>query len=183
MQEFFRGKLNTDLPEHEPRNPERRAERVAQQAGSAPEKTTEERTRSVSVGREDVKQLAAEYLREQYTTDSEMICQICRSVLPFKLRDGSYYFEKVEFLEDLRKRYYQNYLALCPNHSAMFQHVNGSRLLLRTAFVEMDGQQLTVILADADATIYFTKTHVADLRQVINVDGVGVDVESESGHG
>ena len=179
----FRGKLNTDLPEHEPRNPERRAERVAQQAGSAPEKTTEERTRSVSVGREDVKQLAAEYLREQYTTDSEMICQICRSVLPFKLRDGSYYFEKVEFLEDLRKRYYQNYLALCPNHSAMFQHVNGSRDLLRTAFVEMDGQQLTVILADADATIYFTKTHVADLRQVINVDGVGVDVESESGHG
>jgi hypothetical protein len=39
----FRTKQNTELPEHEPRNPERRAERVAQQAGSAPNRDTEER--------------------------------------------------------------------------------------------------------------------------------------------
>ena len=171
----FQTKQSTELPEHEPSNPERRAERVAQQAGSAPNKDTEERLRSVSVGREDVKQRAAEYLREQYTTDGEMICQICKAVLPFKLDDGSHYFEKVEFLEDLKKRHYQNYLTLCPNHSAMFQHVNGSRDSLRKAFIEMQGQHLKVLLAQVDTIIYFTKTHVADLRQVIKVDSSGTD--------
>ena len=31
--------------------------------------------------------------------------------MPFKLDDGSDYFEKVEFLRDLTKLHYQNYLA------------------------------------------------------------------------
>ena len=55
-----------------------------------------------------------------------MICQVCQERLPFKLDDGSYYFEKVEFLPELQNRHYQNYLALCPNHAAMYQHANGS---------------------------------------------------------
>jgi hypothetical protein len=84
----------------------------------------------------------------------------CKNVLPFKLDDGNYYFEKIEFLEDLKKSYYQNYLALCPNHSAMFQHVSGSRDLLKRLFIEMEDQHLKVSLAQADATLYFTKTHV-----------------------
>jgi len=170
----FRSRQSLDLPEHEPRNPERRAERVAQQASDAPERTVEERPRSVPVGLENIKQQATEYLREQYTNDGEMICQICRAVLPFRLEDGSYYFEKVEFLEGLKKRYYQNYLALCPNHSAMFQHANGSRDLNKM-FEEMKGQRLEILLAQADATIYFTKTHVADLRQIVEVDRTAVE--------
>src|ERR1035438_1798785 len=36
-----------DLPEHDPSNPERRAERVGGQAAAAPERRTEERPRSV----------------------------------------------------------------------------------------------------------------------------------------
>ena len=99
-----------------------------------------------------------------------MICQICKDVLPFKLDDGNHYFEKVEFLEDLKRRYYQNYLALCPNHSAMFKHANGSRKTLKDLFVAMEGQRLEVSLAQSDVTIYFTKTHIADLRQIVEVD-------------
>jgi len=173
LAEFCR-KQDLELPEHESRHPERRAERVAQQAGDAPDRTTEDRTRSVPVGLESIKQQAAEYLREQYTNDGEMICQICRAVLPFRLEDGSYYFERVEFLEGLKKRYFQNYLALCPNHSAMFQHANGSRDL-KKMFEEMRGQRLEILLAQADATIYFTKTHVADLRQIVEVDRTAVE--------
>ncbi len=49
-----------ELPEHEPANPERRAQRVGGQAQDAPERLTEERTRSISVGREAVKEDAAQ---------------------------------------------------------------------------------------------------------------------------
>lgn len=162
---------NSELPEHEPRNPERRAEHVGKQAATAPERTTETRERSVSVGREDVKREAEQYLREQYTnSDGEMICQACKSPLPFKLDDGSYYFETVEFLKELKRRHRQNYISLCPNHSAMFQHANGSRDVLAATFGSMSGSQLEIVLAQDEATIYFTKTHIADLRTVIEVD-------------
>ena len=149
----FQRRQDWALPEREPRNSERRSEHVRQQAADALERTTEQRTRSVSIGQEDVKQEAEQYLREQYrNSDGEMICQACKATLPFKLDDGSYYFEKVEFLKDLKRRHYQNYLALCPNHSAMFQHANGSRDLMKEMFVEMEIQQLEVVLAQSDAT-------------------------------
>ena len=159
-----------ELPEHEPSNPERRAQRVGEQALDAPERLTEERKRSVSVGREAVKEVVAQYLRQQYTTDGEMICQVCKAPMPFKLDNGSDYFEKVEFLPELSKRHYQNYLALCPNHAAMFQHANGSAVLLRDIFVQLAGNELAVVLAQNDTTIYFTKTHIADLNSVIEND-------------
>jgi len=52
----------------------------------------------------------------------------------------------------------------------MFQHANGSRKDLKELFVGMADQRLEVFLAQEDATIYFTKTHIADLRQIIEVD-------------
>ncbi len=127
--------------------------------------------RSVSVGRDEVKQEAAQYLRQQYTNaDGEMICQVCKAPLPFKLDDGSDYFEKVELLPELKKRHYQNYLALCPNHAAMFQHANASADSMQDMFVDLAGNELKVVLAQKETTIYFTRTHIADLRDVIRVD-------------
>jgi len=129
-----------------------------------------------------VKQEAGQYLQEQYTnSDGEMICQVCKAPLPFKLDDGSYYFEKVEFLKEFKRRYRQNYLALCPNHCAMFQYANGTRELMKGMFCSMGNQQLEVILAQSDATIYFTKTHIADLRTLIQVEdkeNLGCDEET-----
>jgi hypothetical protein len=159
-----------ELPDREPHDPGLRAQRVARQAAQAPPKKSEESTRAVQVGLDDVKQQAAEYLQSQYVTEGEMICQICKTVLPFKLPDGGYYFEKVEFITDLHNRYYQNYLALCPNHAAMFQHANGSKRSLKESFVGIVTQQLDVVLAEKDLTIYFTKTHLADMKEIIKVD-------------
>jgi hypothetical protein len=162
---------STPLPENESANPERRAERVATKAASAPERRTELRTRSVSIGRDEVKLEAMQYLRQQYTnTDAEMICQICMAQLPFKLDDGTDYFEIVEFLPELKKRHYQNYLALCPNHAAMFQYANNSEDSIRDAFIEVEGNELEVVLAQRERAVYFTKTHIADLKEVIRVD-------------
>lgn len=163
-----------ELPENEPINPNRRASRVANQASDAPERNTEKRIRSVSVGREAVKKETYPYLTQQYTNgNGEMICQVCKTELPFKLADGSYYFEAVEFLPDLKKRHYQNYLTLCPNHAAMFRHANGSADLMLDMLMDLTESHLDVILAEADTTIYFTKTHLADLKVIVTADREG----------
>ena len=164
-------RFEVDLPNRESANPERRNQRIVEDAADAPERLIEQRTRSASVGREDVKKETEQYLRQQYKNgDGQMICQACKTLLPFKLDDGNDYFEKVEFLTELKKRHYQNYLALCPNHAAMFKHANGSSDKLKDMFIEIDGNELEVILAQKETTIYFTKTHIADLKTVIKVD-------------
>jgi len=166
------------LPDRESTNPERRAERVRSGAVDAPERQTEERTRSVSVGRDAVKQEATQYLSQHYTNvDGDMICQLCKGQLPFKLDDGTDYFETVEFLPELKNRHYQNYLALCPNHSAMFRYTNGSAASLIDMVKVQIGNEIEVVLAQIPITIYFTKTHLADLKTVINADA---EVHSES---
>ncbi|WP_334545049.1 sacsin N-terminal ATP-binding-like domain-containing protein [Rhizobium leguminosarum] len=159
-----------ELPEREPSNPERRAERVGGLAANAPERLTEQRTRSVSVGREAVKEETAEYLRQQYESGGEMTCQICKGPMPFRLDDGRPYFEKVEFLPELGRRHFQNYLALCPNHAAMYAHTNGSAEFLKDGFLEVECNEIEVIIAQRDETIYFTRTHIADLKAVIESD-------------
>lgn len=160
--------LAVELPEHESRHPDFRARHVEQMAANAPLRISEVRERSVSVGLDDVKLEAEQYLRDQYTNeDGVMICQICKNALPFKLEDGSYYTEKVEFLTDLKKRHYQNYLALCPNHSAMFQHANASRDVMRELFENMQGNEMEIVLAKKPRKLYFTNTHIADLKAVI----------------
>ena len=162
------------LPESSSRNPEQRADRVEHQAAEAPGRETEKRQRAVSISREEVKQEAGQYLSQQYTNvDGEMICQICKSPLPFKLDNGNYYFEKVELFQNIKQRHYQNYLTLCPNHSAMFQHTNGSKDIMFEMFQELTGNELEVVLAQSDMSIYFTSTHRDDLRTVMgSVEGI-----------
>lgn len=163
-------KTDLELPDRSPSNPDRRAARVGEMAADAPERRTEERTRSVSVGREAVKAEAAQYLEQQYSVEGELICQVCKTQMPFKLDDGSSYFEKVEFLPDLSRRHHQNYIGLCPNHAAMFKFANGSKDLMLEMFSEIRGNELEVVLAQKDATVYFTKTHIADLIKIIEVE-------------
>jgi hypothetical protein len=168
-----------ELPDQKSANPIRREERVGQKAQAPPGRDKEKRLRSVSVGLGDVKDQCEQYLRHQYTNpDGEMICQICQTTLPFKVDGGAYYFEKVEFLADLKKRHYQNYLALCPNHSAMFQYANGSHDKLRAHFSAMTGQRLNVVLAQSNFSIYFTQMHIADLKKVIEVDAAPQSVSA-----
>ena len=162
-----------ERPQKESVNPERRSERVKDHAKDAPERFSEEKTRSVQTGGEAVKKEAKTYLIDQYTNDDgEMFCQICNKTLPFKLPDETYYFEAVEFLgrDKLEKRHHQNYLALCPNHGAMFKHANDDPSLIHKMFFELDGDELEIILAGESETIFFTEIHILDLKAVIEVD-------------
>ena len=156
------------VPDRDLNNPKRRAEIVREQAKKAPDKQSEIRERSVSIGIDEVKEKANTYLRERYRNeDGEMTCQICKGPLPFKLDDGREFFETVEFLPGLLKRHFQNYLALCPNHSAMYQYTNGSRENIRNIVASLTGNELEVILAQRDITIYLSDIHLMDLRAVL----------------
>ena len=168
----FENRNKPAVPDREPANPVRRANNVREQAANDPDKETELRLRSVPTSQKyDVKEQAETYLRERYRNkEGEMTCQICKGPLPFKLDDGQEYFETVPLLPDLRKHHAQNYLALCPNHSAMFRLVNGSRETMREAFQSIEGNELSVILAERDLTIYFSKTHIIDLKAVLEAE-------------
>jgi hypothetical protein len=156
------------MPDQEPRNPERRAGKVQEQAEADPEKSSEKRARSVQVGLTDVKEEADRYLRHQYTNiDGEMICQACKMPLPFKLDDGRYYVEKVELIKSLKKRHHQNYLSLCPNHAAMYQHVHGSAAMMSELLEQCENDRVDVLLAGKDETIFFTQTHLFDIRAIL----------------
>lgn len=168
------------VPDRHLANPERRARNAREQALKAPDKESEIRERSVSIGREEVKVLADTFLREHYrNADGEVTCQICKGPLPFKLEDGREYFETVEFLTELRKRHPQNYLALCPNHSAMYHLVNSSKETMREDFHVLEGNELPVVLADRDMTIYFSKTHIIDLKAILQAEESLSEPESE----
>lgn len=165
----YKQRRDFELPENSVSNPQRRAQKLAEQAKDAPERVSEERTRSVSVGAEEVKARADQYLRQQYTNiDGQMICQVCKAELPFKKDNGDYYFERVELLADLPGRHRENYIILCPNHAAMFQHANGSKELLEPMLKELERTELEVVLAQRDMTVYFTETHITDLKAVIS---------------
>lgn len=170
LDEYERRKSVT-LPDHEPANPLRRREKIFAHSSTAPVRKTEDLTRSVSIGRDEVKDEAKQYLRQQYTNaDAEQICQICKDVLPFKLDGGSFYFEAVEILPELKRHFDQNYLCLCPNHAAMFKYANASLSTLRERIAAQTENEMDVILAQEAETVYFTKTHLSDLRTIIEAD-------------
>jgi hypothetical protein len=52
----------------------------------------------------------------------------------------------------------------------MFQIVNGSRETMRESFLAIGGNVLAVVLAERDLTIYFSKTHIIDLRAILDAE-------------
>ncbi|MDE0478107.1 MAG: hypothetical protein OXI13_00600 [Gammaproteobacteria bacterium] len=164
-----------ELPTRESADLDRRTNKVRAEAKQAPKRETEMRQRSISKNRDQIKEEKTKpYLRSLYTnTDQVTICQACRDSLPFQLDDGNYYFEAVEFFPDLERHHHQNYLALCPNHAAMFKHANNSKDEVKGRFLALDGNDLDITLAGESVTLYLTETHVADLRAVIEAENTG----------
>lgn len=160
-----------ELPERAVKSSDLRSQRVSEVARNTPEKKTELRERSVTLGAEAVKAEAQVYLQDQYTNaNGQMICQVCKYELPFKRLNGGYFFEKVELIDGSEKRHRETYLALCPNHAAMYKYANKqlksmAELLLNAATVEIELE-----LGGRKTTIYFTETHLADVRACLEAD-------------
>jgi hypothetical protein len=147
------------------RNKTLRTRRIIDQAIQTPGKETQMRTRSVSVGYDSAKTEAKLYLHEQYTNGNGiMFCQVCKAPLPFRLPSGSYYFEAVELVDGMPKRFRETFLALCPNHAAMFQYANEQKLSMQNLLEVAVGLEVEVTLGGEPATIIFTETHIADIK-------------------
>lgn len=154
-----------ELPERPIRNSALRTERVGEQAKATPEKSTVIKPRSVQLGVDAAKMEAKLYLTDQYTnTNGQMICQACKGELPFRLPNGSYYFEAVEIVLAAPKRFREGYLALCPNHAAAYQHANGQRNAMHEVVATAAGNEVEIALGGVETILYFTEMHMADAQ-------------------
>ena len=161
-------------------NPDRQQERLAEQISDAPEKEYEQRNRSVRTTKGTID--PALWLRNQYTNeDSQMICQICKEEMPFRKRDGEYYFEAVEALsrDHFAKEHEAQYLALCPLCAAMYnefvKHDEEAMEHLKDDLIAANDLELHINLGDREASLRFVETHINDLKVILLKFGDNID--------
>lgn len=164
-------KQKPTFPEQTSNNPNRRRERVEDQLAKAPDKEYEDRERSVRSSRGAI--IPEIYLREQYTNNSgEMVCQICKGEMPFKKRDGEYYFETVEALSKdyFTKEHEAQFLALCPLCAAMYKEFvkrdEDAMKELHRGLKESDDLKVPLNLGEA-TSIRFVQTHRQDMKTIL----------------
>ena len=104
-----------------------------------------------------------------------MICQICKEEMPFRKRDGEYYFEKVEALSEyyFPKEYEAQSLALCPLCAAMY---NEFVILDETALEELyhtlkssDELEVPLTLEEWETSVRFVEAHYSDISTILRL--------------
>lgn len=153
-------------------NPERRQERLAEQLADATDKEYEERERSVRTTMGSID--PAEWLRNEYTNEADqMVCQICKNEMPFKKRDGEYYFEAVEALsrDHFAKEHEAQYLALCPLCAAKYKefikHDEVAMKTFKNTIVISDRLDVPLVLGSEKTSIRFVETHHHAIRNIL----------------
>ena len=167
-------KQRPTFPERTSKNPDRRQEKVKEQFANAPEKEYEERKRSVRISQRAITSKID--LREQYTNDSdEMVCQICQEEMPFKKRNGEYYFEAVAALSKdyFPKEYEAQFLALCPLCAAMYNEFvirakdKDAMKGLHRVLKDSDDLEVPLNLGELETSIRFVQTHRQDMQTIL----------------
>ena len=165
-----------EFPQRKSADPARREEGLAKQINDAPEKEYKPRNRRVRITKEAIDE--RQWLKEQYTNDvDQMICQICKEEMPFKKRDGEYYFEAVEALsnEHFTKEHQAQFLALCPLCAAMYKEFvkqdEGAMEDLKTALMNVNDFEVPLRLGDLDTSMRFVETHWNDIRAIVQKMG------------
>ncbi len=105
------------------------------------------------------------YLLDLYTNDEgAMVCQCCRKEMPFKLHDGSHYFEAVEFDPRCDRELPGNHLALCPVCAAKYKNARKTEEAAMCAELsESETTEVRVVLAGTEERIKFVKVHRDDI--------------------
>lgn len=153
-------------------NPERRKERLGEQLTDAPDKEYEKRERSVRTTNGAIDPIT--WLRNQYTNEAgQMVCQICKEEMPFRKRDGNYYFEKKEVLSKryLPKEHEAQYLALCPVCAAKYDEFvktdDEAMAKLREKITSSEDCGVPILFGNEQTSIRFVETHYHDLKAII----------------
>lgn len=148
----------------------RRATKVEHDAAAAPSKTYEDRARSVRIS--EPAQEPTTWLRESYTNSAgQMVCQICEEEMPFRKRDGQYYFEAVEALSTLPAEHHSLFLALCPVCAAKYKEFvkrdAGEHERIFGAIASAKEPVIQLTLGSERATLRFVDSHFIDLQAVL----------------
>ncbi|GAA1058521.1 hypothetical protein GCM10017608_25640 [Agromyces luteolus] len=170
---WLSSRAGPELPEASSSAPERRAQRVREQAADAPARQHEMRQRSVRIQEPGYRSTSKSYLTALYTNDDGiMVCQICDRELPFKL-DDAYYFEAVQFVADAQRDLHENRLALCPICAAKYRHARTTPLeevrddLLTQGVGDSGSVPVEVTLAGERQRIRFVGRHAIDLQAAL----------------
>jgi hypothetical protein len=157
-------------------NPERRQERLTEQLTDTPEKVYEERERSVRITGRLIDQTL--WLRNQYTNDiGQIVCQICEEEMPFKKRDGEYYFEAVEALskEYFGKEHEAQFLALCPLCAAMYKEFvkldESAMKELAQSLRTSEKPRVALKLGKIETSVQFVESHWHDIKTILEETG------------
>jgi len=161
---------NNEFPEKKSSNPERRQEKIMNEIEDAPDKEYQLKERSVRNSRSQIDPTTM--LIDNYTNDyGIMICQICKEEMPFKKKNGYYYFEAVQIYDNIEKESESNYLALCPVCAAMFKEfIKNDETAYDIFLNEIEESESTVIpisLGDFDSDVEFVDVHFQDLKAII----------------
>ena len=170
------------FPENISPNPERRDKAIQNEYKNAPLKIYEKRERSVPISSPDGDKKM--YLRNMYTNeDEEMVCQICKDEMPFKKREGEYYFEGVEIFnkEDLDNKHEAQYIALCPLCTAKYKEfVKRKRVELinfedniRNFQFDTDCSDFSIpISLDVEGSVRFVEKHLRDIIAILSLKDI-----------
>ncbi len=152
----------------------RRATKQQERASDLPDKKYENRTRSVRVSSPEVDEKI--YLLDRYTNDEDkMVCQICEYEMPFKKRDGYYYFEAVEILtikEEVNKEEASLYLALCPVCAAKYKEFikrcpKAMQRFHNDLISSTNSNTNIEVSLDTKQTVRFRSKHLADVQDIL----------------
>jgi len=167
-----------DFPSRASVNPERREERVSEQLKDSPAKQFEQLNRSVRTSKRSIDPVV--WLRNQYTNElDQMVCQICKEEMPFKKRDGEYYFEHVEAFDSdvLPKEHEAQFLALCPLCAARYKEFvkrdEDAMERLKLALISSDDLEISIQIGELATTIRFVEIHFNDLKVILRQHGRG----------
>ena len=173
------------FPQAPSQDPDRRLTVAEQDATDAPEYVASLRERSVVDGRAAASVESRAYLRGQYTTaNGEMFCQGCRRPLPFKMKDGAWYFEAVRYVPARKNVHIANAVALCPLCAALYKYARDTpnqALVSQIAGIRVAAGQgivdVPVILDAKRVLIRFTAKHAIDLQGALRAAGESRSVE------
>ena len=173
------------FPEKVSRNSERRGEKVSQEHAGSPEKKYEKCMRSVRVT--EATAYTRTWLKNQYTNEKDqMICQICKVEMPFKKRDGEYYFEAVEALSGkyFTKEHEAQFLALCPECAARYKEfIKRDEAAMKNLYQAMKNSndlEVPLKLGELDTSIKFVETHRQDMKTILQLSQSDVTVVDRS---
>lgn len=175
VKNFFEFKKYS-FPRNDIVNKDRREIIIKENYKNASDKQYEIRERKIRTTNYDIKNEANIKLINEYTNeDGIMLCQICKQPMPFKKRNGQYYFESVEIFkkEVFSKEHPAQYIALCPVCAAKYKEFvknNKDALeLLKIDILTTDNLEVQVYLGDEETTLRFVERHLFDLQKILEI--------------